>query len=248
MVDIPTVGDIMTSELVYFDEAIEEECEKFCEKRNLSYLPTLDRQRVQKYEDGEFKPREARLVRNQSVEPDKYIFSRDLYNFFQAHEVLFISKDSNIVGVIHFSDYNSEKVYSYLYNQIYSLETKLRKLIVKNGVHEKYDWDNHELEDEERNRDYLEETRLYELLDAAEEYDEDIQLGITYENGTGEAVNKLRRQVMHGKQFIENKNRNEEALHFTQESFDTFFKRVEKMDRLHRQVSGRLKMEELKID
>jgi hypothetical protein len=228
MVDLPTVTDIMTSDLVYFDEAIEEECEEFCKERNISYLPTLDRQRVQKYEDGEFKQREAKLVRNQSVEPDKYIFSRTLFASFQKHEVLFISEDSNIVGVIHFSDYNSEEVYSYLYNQIYSLETKLRKLLVKNGVHEKYDWDNHELEDEKRNRDYLEETRLYELLDAAEKFEEEVQLGITYENGTGEAVNKLRRQVMHGKQFIENENRNEQPLNFTQESFKTFFKRVER--------------------
>ncbi|MFB6241215.1 MAG: hypothetical protein ABEJ36_00235 [Candidatus Nanosalina sp.] len=245
MEELPTVSQIMTSDLVYFDPVIESKCEKFCEERNISYLPTLDRQRVQKYEDGEFKSRGARLVRNQSVEPDKYIFSRDLFKLFKYHEVVFIAKDSNIVGVIHFSDYNSKKVYSYLYKQIYELEIKLRELIVKNGIHEKYEWENHELDTEERKRDYLEETRLYELLDAAEKYEEDIQLGIEYENGTGEAVNKLRRQVMHGKQFVENENRNEQPLNFTQESFETFFKRVEKMDRLHRQVSSRLNMEEL---
>lgn len=124
---------IMTSEVLFYDDAFNEDCKKFCKKRNITYLPCKKDERFcYKLVDDKFKKK--RITESQKVNVKEYVFQASVVEKFQKHHVLFVHRNSGIAGVVHFCDYNRNPVSVYGYALLLEFEKKLRKLLVSNGL------------------------------------------------------------------------------------------------------------------
>ena len=124
---------IMTSEVLYYDDAFNEDCKKFCRRRNITYLPwKKDERFCYKLVDDKFKKR--RITKSQKVNVREHVFQASVLEKFQKHQVLFVHRNSDIAGVVHFSDYNRNPVSVYGYALLLEFEKKLRKLLVSYGL------------------------------------------------------------------------------------------------------------------
>jgi len=121
------IADIQTSEIKYYDELYEDICFKFCNERNIDCLPSLEDSNtvyVKGEKDKKFKIEE--IKENRIVNQFEHIFSPNLLGKFSDNHLLLAHNNSELVGVIHFSDYNKPVVMTYLYSQIASYERILR--------------------------------------------------------------------------------------------------------------------------
>lgn len=124
---------IMTSEVLFYDDAFNEDCKKFCKKRNITYLPwKKDERFCYKLVDDKFKKK--RITESQKVNVKEFVFQASVVEKFQKHQVLFVHRNSDIAGVVHFCDYNRNPVSVYGYALLLEFEKKLRKLLVSNGL------------------------------------------------------------------------------------------------------------------
>lgn len=127
-----TFKDIMTRSVVYYDERYIETCRDFAETRKISYMPLIDDpEKCYKYDlDAKRFEKKALWIKDpQSVEVTNDIFKWSLIEKFKDYEVLFVKNEKNLVGVVHFSDYNRQAVYREVYNQLYLLERGLKYYI-----------------------------------------------------------------------------------------------------------------------
>lgn len=226
MAYIPTFGQIMTEELVFYDENFLEKCSNFCERRNVDYLPGVDGESVFEFSEDGFKERCLEKNKDQLVRPTKRIFSPGIVEKFDEFKVLFIYEDREIVGVVHFSDYNRKPVYLYLYDRIYELETSIRKLLylekVGAGGNSSGPFQNY---------------GLPALIDRL--HDTDIELQLPKED-----LRELRNRVMHERQFVEHEDFQEKSLHYSLESFRKSFQRVSQLHKSIREVNNQVKLRE----
>ena len=124
---------IMTPEVLFYDMAFNEECKKFCIKRNITYLPwKKDESFCYKLVGDKF--RKKRITASQKVNVKEHVFHASVVEKFRKHQVLFVQRNSVIVGVVHFCDYNRNPVSVYGYALLLEFEKKLRKLLVARGL------------------------------------------------------------------------------------------------------------------
>ena len=122
-------GKIMTSDVVFYDDSFEAECAKYCRKRNITYLPSLDDfDLCYRFFDNKFQ--EERIDESQKVSVDDDIFDKSVVEKFEAHQVLFVFEKKELVGVVHFSDYNRNSVFIYTYSLLLAFEKGLRELLI----------------------------------------------------------------------------------------------------------------------
>ena len=125
--------EIMTSEVLFYLDAFDEDCKKFCKKRNITYLPWRRDERFC-YELVDDKFKKKRIAKSQKVNVKEYVFQASVVEKFQKHQVLFVYRNSDIAGVVHFCDYNRNPVSVYGYALLLEFEKKLRRLLVSNGL------------------------------------------------------------------------------------------------------------------
>jgi len=126
-------GKIMTSDVVFYDDSFGADCAKFCQDRNITYLPSLDDfDKCYRFADNKFQ--EERIDESQKVSVDDDIFVKSVVEKFEAHQVLFVFEKNELVGVVHFSDYNRNPVFIYIYSLLLEFEKGLRKLLIINGL------------------------------------------------------------------------------------------------------------------
>jgi hypothetical protein len=124
---------IMASEVLFYDDSFNEDCKKFCEKRNITYLPwKKDERFCYKLVDHKFEKK--RITESQKVNVKEYVFQASVVEKFRKHQVLFVYRNSDIAGVVHFCDYNRNPVSIYGYALLLEFEKKLRKLLVSKGL------------------------------------------------------------------------------------------------------------------
>ena len=51
----PRVADIQTSDLIYYDLDLKDQCFEFCEKRDFDFLPACDHRRLYRRNEADFK-------------------------------------------------------------------------------------------------------------------------------------------------------------------------------------------------
>jgi hypothetical protein len=239
-VDEPEFQDIMTTEIKYFEDfEKEEDAKKFCEDSEITYLPSkINNLTVYEYISGHFK--RNGIENNQKIKAKKKIFDKDVLKLFNKSRVLFLISNDKLKGIVHYSDYNREPVYIYLYSQILNFEKSLRKLLLKNdlkngdmikyfeeksknGDSETQEHFKGKLDEITRNQDSLKsfsEFQLFYLLDLI------FLLGHHRIATIDQGVNNLRSYVMHNKDFIEHKDFEEMPSLYRFSTFEEMFNLV----------------------
>lgn len=127
--------DIMTEGLIYFDDDFRDECMEFCRIRNISTLPHISDPSLCYHFDRKKERMEKRdLHPQQRVDGSLSIFHPQMLDLLQQYEVVFVQDGGETCGVVHFSDYNRPKVYTYLYQQLYQLERGLSYLVLHSRI------------------------------------------------------------------------------------------------------------------
>ncbi len=128
------IADIQETEILYYDPQHADTCLQFCERRDIDCLPSLDDVATVYTRDAAKRcfTRE-RVDPERLVDPSDLIFSSHVLQKFQEYKLLFVHRDSEFVGVVHFSDYAKPAVSVYLFEVLFDYEKSLRSLLVRRG-------------------------------------------------------------------------------------------------------------------
>lgn len=233
---------IMTRSIVYFDKIYKDECKAFCRLRHINYLPAIHDARVCYQFDGKqgrFSPRE--ILPEQRVEPEETIFQTGIISRFKEYQILFVKSHGNMLGVVHYSDYNHPSVYEDTYKQLYQLERGLVGLLTRYSGLSCRSLAHFLGEDPAKTPDRLlskgdflkRKLSLHQIMDFAEKTK-------TLQISRKDRINLLRNKIAHSHDLVKKEHYQESVLNFC---FDSFRKLVEGRQALEialRQVSNRL--------
>lgn len=128
----PTVSDIMTKDLVCYDDAFHDDCVEFCKKRNIEVLPAFDsNQNYYVYTPkNEFVLVDITPIKK--IHPGAKAFSDATLNRFSEEKktpLLIVFEEEVIQGIVHFCDYNKPPIRTFLNNKITEFEDNLSELL-----------------------------------------------------------------------------------------------------------------------
>ncbi len=251
------IKDIMTKDMMYYDPEIEDKLKAYCKKEKITYLPSLDLRKVY------FLPSEAseafenkEIKESLKISPHLYVFDECLLKQFQKGEhILFIFYPNlikDLVGIIHFSDYNRVEVYTYLYELIANLERDLRKLLNLSNLRNK-----DMLEFFEKHADNKHYKKKYsEFKDYGDKFNEvgpfeffdlsDLVALCNYKKivKIDQRVIELRNKVMHSRRGVMNIDYELDYLIYNFMSFKTFFNDVIILQAEFKRIHNRVKIHE----
>ena len=259
MNQLPTIADIQTTELLYYDEAHSQECYRFCKDRDIDCLPNV-------YNPGKYYQRnsgdagfsEMDIAEEHRLDAATYIFQPELVARFGKRAVQFVFTNGIFTGVVHFSDYNREPVFTYIYSELARYERDLRDLLVlfqlKNEdmracfqdiVDRNKDKEKKEktveiystkINDYENNREKLAKFPQFQWFDL-----EDLRI-LAKKRGVIELsdIKGLRNMVMHARDSVEQFDARMPDFIYKYESFITFFDLVQRLLTDRRRVRTRL--------
>lgn len=134
MVKPPTIAEIMVKHILYFDPEYSTDWERICENEDIDLLPSFDLKTLHclnmQSKQFEAKP----LTYRMKVAPTDTIFGEEVVEKILENQLLFVFDDGVGMGVVHFSDYNQDKVLVFLYQTILEFEKDLRKMLEIRGV------------------------------------------------------------------------------------------------------------------
>lgn len=128
-----SVGDIMQSNILYFDQKIIGACVDICSHLKIDNLPAIDGKHFYKYDGSVFKKLKIRSIHSVSV--DTPIFKEAILSKFSKneHNVLFVFFGDTLRGIVHISDYNRNIVLQKIQDDLLMFERSLRQLILLHG-------------------------------------------------------------------------------------------------------------------
>jgi hypothetical protein len=227
---------IMTFEVLFFDKALSNDCKTFCEKRNITYLPCRKDEKVcYTLVNGRFQ--RASIEESQKADVKDYVFEPSVVKKFRKHHVLFVYRKSAIAGVVHFCDYNREPVSVYAYALLLEFETKLRELLISNGLNNRdmlYYFQKHRGDkifcrkaqdfEKDKNQNKMREIEPFQMFDLR-----DLICLLKSEEiyQVPEAINdNLRNTIMHAKDVVKHKDFETSPLIYDFKSFCQFFQMI----------------------
>lgn len=224
-------GKIMTSDVVFYDDSFEAECAKYCQERYITYLPSLDDFDIcYRFADSKFQ--EERIDERQKVSVDDDIFDKSVVQKFEAHQVLFVFEKNELVGVVHFSDYNRSPVFIYIYSLLLAFEKGLRELLIHNGLgnEDMIEFLPSKIKEEMKELEPFQTFYLKDLIKLANSK-KILRLS--------ESVNDIRNIVMHAKNPVKYKDYEVAGLIYNIESFKNFFKSIKLLQSELRKVTNK---------
>lgn len=239
----PRIADIMTADLLYYDESQAADCYRFCEKRDIDCLPVIGDSSSFFRRNDEIRGMERRrLTADRRLNAHMPLFRPDLLDRFRRQRVMFIFDRGEMTGVVHFSDYNHNLVNMYLYNQIAAYEQSLRQILTTRKL-EHVDMltyfkikiaeagDNGDRDFYKRARNQF-NTKAVKMPTAPKFQAADLRhlIGFVESHGLMELddeVVELRNMVMHSNQLIEMVDPDTDDFIYEFKTFETFFKRVQ---------------------
>lgn len=222
---------IMTSDVIFYDDSFEAECAKFCQERYITYLPSLDNFDIcYTFVDSKFQ--DERIDSRQKVSVDDDIFDKSIVEKFEAHQVLFVFEKNELVGVVHFCDYNRNQVSIYIYSLLLAFEKGLRELLIHNGLHNEdmIEFLHSRIKDEMKE---LEPFQTFYLMNLIKLTNSKKILKLS------ESVNDIRNIVMHAKNPVKHKDYEVAGLIYNIESFKNFFKSIKLLQSELRKVTNK---------
>lgn len=255
---LPTIADIQTTELLYYDADLSEKCYRFCKDRDIDCLP--DASEPGKYyrrRDDSTSFDRIDTIDELRLEATTYIFQPELAEQFRKRPVQFVYMNGVLTGVVHFSDYNREVVYTYLYAELASYERDLRELLVLSNLnnddmyasfwsivnHHKSKGDKEEtvrtylgkIDDYDKKREKLEKIPAFQGF----QLDDLRTLAKKREVIELEDIRDLRNQVMHARDSVEQVNARVPDFIYEDDSFASFFDKVQLMLKDRRRIQTR---------
>lgn len=240
-IDIDLCFDkIMTTKVLFYDDVFKEDCKMFCERRNITYLPSKKNySSCHKLDGDEFK--KMRIEESQRVDVKDGMFGNSILEKFEKHHVLFVYRKNEISGVVHFCDYNRNPVCVYVYALLLEFERKLRELLISHGLNnnDMLDFFGKHAEKHKKNGHYSRKAEEYRKIETQLKMKDlepfqmfDIKDLIDLLNSKGiyevpMAINDvLRNAIMHAKNVVRHKDYESSGLIYDFESFREFFRLV----------------------
>lgn len=235
------ISEIMTNSVIFYEKEQEQDLMAFCKERDITFLPSEDFKHVYKVNSNNFE--QMTMPENMKLHVGDEAFNLKTFEKFSENStVKFVYQNEEIVGAFHFSDYNKNSAYVYLYAQILDFEKNLRDLLSKDHTNE--DLINRfkelvETEKSERRRKLYENKvhmfeKKRELIENSKPFEHfDITELISFANNklklkiNQELIKDLRNKIMHFKQNIQNKEGRFDSLLFDFASFDHFRTEIE---------------------
>lgn len=227
-------GKIMTSDVVFYDDSFEAECAKYCQERNITYLPSLDDFDIcYKFADSKFLKK--RIDKSQKVNADDDIFDKSVIKKFEKHQVLFVFEKNELVGVVHFCDYNRNPVSIYIYSLLLAFEKGLRELLIQNDLgNEDMIEFLHSKNKEEMNE--LEPFQTFYLKNLIKLANSKKILKLS------ESINDIRSIVMHAKNPVRHEDYEIAGLIYNIRSFKKFFESIKLFQPELRRVINKIRI------
>ena len=122
---------IMTKDIEFHDGLDKADRVKFCQERDIEYLPGKSGDAVYRLISSGF--RRMELLPSQKVSEEEEVFTSESTAKFQQHRVLFVFRNDSLTGVVHFVDCNRKPVFLHLYSLLLDFETDLRELLTAIG-------------------------------------------------------------------------------------------------------------------
>lgn len=255
----PTIADVQTRELLYYDKQFKKECYEFCVLREIDCLPAIgDNSKFHRRNDEIQGFDELEISDDRRTEGSTFIFRPDILNQFEEHPLLFVFNQGELTGVIHFSDYNRDAVNTYLFAQISRYERALRSLLTASDLknEDMINFFCHQINDQIKVNSYkrkksqfenkykgklsLPEFQSFDLIDL-------IELANWIENEVeviqiDKSTYDLRNFVAHSVDTVSMKNARTPDYIFEFESFRQFFERVQTMLNDCQRINNRLSL------
>jgi len=123
-------SDIQTSDINYFEPNQVSDCYKFCEDRDIDYLPVLDDQDSIYFRDLSSKTFQKQIItEDRKVNGSINIFENQMLQRFTDNYLLLVYSGATLTWVVHYSDYNKTVVSIYLFELFLAYERSLRTLL-----------------------------------------------------------------------------------------------------------------------
>ena len=238
------IGDIQTSDVLYYDKEYAEMCFCFCKERDIDCLPSLiDPNKIHVRDEKDRKFSDELVKSGRKVDASEYIFSSWLVGKFTEKRLLLVCESSELVGVVHFSDYAKPAVSIYLYEILFAYENALRKLLERKGYTNEsmVEYFQQKIADSTgEDRDFYQDkvTGYYDrqaknsklprfhsfYLSDLVEFAVDKGINIKSEGVIG-----LRNSIMHAHELVNKKDPNASNLIYDIDSFSKFFKSASRL-------------------
>jgi hypothetical protein len=132
---------IMTRSVIFYDDEYESECLDFARSRNISLLPDIaDINYCHRFGKRTEAFKRQKINPSQMVHISDDVFQSRLKGVFQQFKVVFVTEQQQIVGVVHFSDYNRQAVYKEVYDQLFLLEKGIKYILLNLSGESRYEW------------------------------------------------------------------------------------------------------------
>lgn len=243
------ISDIQTTELLYYDPGLKEQCYKFCAQRDIDCLPALDDpQKIYMRNDAGKNFKESPVTVDRIVSGEVNIFIPAMLERFRQQPLLMVYHGENLTGVVHFCDYNKPVVSIYIYDSFLEYEKTLRSLLIKSGLNNEDMLAYFEEKMLKEPDHYKEKIRVYRERDSKKKlqqfevfYLSDLIALINHKKliKLGD-VGKLRNLVMHANEFVLMQDPTTDDLLYDFNTFEDFFGLVLLLHSDLKRVSNRL--------
>ncbi len=129
------IADIQTTDLLFYDPDYGKQGYEFCRDRDIDCLPSLDDSTCFYRRNDHLKDFEPeKLPDERCIFKNGSIFHSHLLEKLREYHVLFVIKEGELSGVVHFADYNKPIISNWLYTQLATYERNLRQLASLNNL------------------------------------------------------------------------------------------------------------------
>ncbi len=251
-----TFSDIQTSDLNYFEPNQVGDCYKFCEDRDIDYLPVLDDQDSIYFRDISSKTFQRQIItEDRKVNGSINIFENQMLQRFTDNYLLLVYSGATLTGVVHYSDYNKPVVSIYLFELFLAYERSLRTLLVIKGLENSdmvayFETKKHIQHYEDRIQEYYKNKIKHEKLQPFECFYLKELIALINHNkyiALKGDVSNLRNKVAHAREFVNMKDSRTDDLIYDLNTFKDFFTGVDILHKQYAQVSDYLASNHFKI-
>lgn len=129
-----TISKIYIKKLIFYDKEKEKELMQMCLDYGITYLPSIDRQSCYRLIESKSTFEKVDLPEDLTCNPYDKLFDKTTLEKFESgnhDEVLFVTENGKIKGVVHIVDYNNDFINFEFFKATYHFEKMLRQLLVK---------------------------------------------------------------------------------------------------------------------